>query len=624
MQQLGAPYDVKAACERLITLSERALDVETRRHAGADDRLQEPLIRYMLALFRMRVKPALHPGWLQHDPVHIVLFGGTNSGKSTVVNVCLGRAAAGMQATARFSQYPEAYRIQALGNTWLDTYPSRFAGYTRYEDTRPPRQSDSELLSRGYRLAVAVLDPTHTPAPPITMPATTTAVFWDAPDFSTEAAQTYMGTVLDVAALGDMVIMAITDESYADDRVATLLRLVSSGGAELHIVANKLPPGDELLKDIRAKINDHWRGPGHSLPMQQWHHLPRVSGQTPEQRLSALLVSPQAVTLRDTIAQAAEQRVTLKRQVLDRTLKFIDSRLEDVLQVLAAEIEVAIAWERTVTRLIESECLERYRRDYLQAHRYGEFNQVLVRVMEALEVPGIGPLMKRLRSAVRLPFRLLTGWLKKGWNASSGAPHLFEAEVLMELVEHCLAALKSEAQTLADSATHPGWSEVARGLDSHTWRGQVIKEFEAAYALYRQTVDREVQQRAAAIYQTISERPRLRNVLRGANLALDAATVALVVKSGGLDWSDAVVGPLVAGVRRTLIEAGLAAYISRQSEILKQKQTEALRAFLITYVLRPVCSLFPGTVHKEEIDTARRDYATVKAAIHRLVEDRQG
>ena len=175
------------------------------------------MTRYLVAQLRMRIRPALVPRWPAHDPVHVALFGGTNSGKSTVLNLLVGRAAAGMHATARFSQHPEAYLPAALGDQWLTAAPSRLTAYECYRNRHPPRQSDDDLARHGYRSAFAILDLEHLAIPVLASPAAT-AVFWDAPDFSTEEAQTYLGAVLDVVALADIVIMTVTDESYADDR----------------------------------------------------------------------------------------------------------------------------------------------------------------------------------------------------------------------------------------------------------------------------------------------------------------------------------------------------------------------------------------------------------------------
>lgn len=614
MPQDVSPNDASAACQRLIVLFERALAVEEKRRIVAEDTMRVPLIPYAIAQMRMRVQPALTPGWPSGDPVHIALVGGTNSGKSTVVNVCLGCPAAGMHVTARFSQHPEAYRPAALGDQWLMAYPSRFAGYIRFRDARPPRQSDREILSHGYRPALGVFDSGSALTTSCTLPGTA-AVIWDTPDFSTDVAQAYLSAVLDVAALADVVIMTVTDESYADARGCALLSLISESGVQLYVVANKLTASQELLDDMKTKIDAHWRGKTPGLPAEQWYCLPLVSGDTPAQRLASLLARREAVALRDAIAHEAGRGAALKRQGLRGAVDFLERCLVDVLQLLSAEVEMVSAWKSTVRRIIQTDYLEPYRNRYLHGQRYGEFNHTLIRVMELLDVPWIGPLIKRLSDVLRLPFRLVHGLfqrlLRGSHVVSQRAP---EQELMEELMTRTLAALKAEAQTLADTATHPAWSEVVRGLDSHVWRTQMVKRFETAYAVYRQDIEVEVQRRATAISHAIAQRPWLLNLLRGANLAVDAATIVLVLKSGGLNWSDAVVGPLVASLRRILVEAGLESYLSRQEERLKQKQFEAMQGLVTTHLLQPVAALFVSEVQADEIATARRDFACVQAA----------
>jgi hypothetical protein len=268
--------DPLAACDRLITLIERALRLEPVRAGVRDDTIREPMTHFIATQLRMRIRPALIPGWPAHDPVHVALFGGTNSGKSTVLNILVGRAAAGIHATARFSRYPEAYHAGALGDRWLTGAPARFADYHCYRDRHPPQQSDDDLARHGYRPALALLDLDRLETPVLALPAAA-AVFWDAPDFSTEEAQADLSAVLDVVALADLVIMTVTDESYADGRATALLRMVQDSGVRLHGVVNKLADIPELLQDIQDKLASYGHGTVLSLPL--------VKGRTPEERL---------------------------------------------------------------------------------------------------------------------------------------------------------------------------------------------------------------------------------------------------------------------------------------------------------------------------------------------------
>jgi hypothetical protein len=604
--------DPLAACDRLITLLERAIGLEPVHASARDDTIQEPMARYLVAQLRMRIRPALGPGWPAHDPVHVALFGGTNSGKSTALNLLVGRAAAGMHATARFSQYPEAYRPGALGDRWLTDAPSRFLGYDCYRDRHPPRQTDDELAHHGYHPAFAILDLDHLEAPVLAQPAAM-AVFWDAPDFSTEEAQTYLGAVLDVVALADIVVMTVTDESYADDRGTALLRMVNASGVALHVVANKLADGPELLQDIRDKLAVHWHGTTHSLPL--------VRGRTPEDRLGHLMATAEAKALRQAIAREAAAGSQLKRQMLAGAVEFVQRRLAEVLRPLVAEVEMASAWEYMVERITQQELLERYRSEYLDGERYEEFNQTLVRLMDLLEIPGVGPLLRLLSTAVRTPFRIASGVLRSALGGSRAqATQPAEHEMLDGLIRRWLAALRSEAQLLASTASHPAWGDLVRRLDSLDFSRQLTRTFERAYGAYRQTVNEEIQRRAQEIYHAIAQRPWLLNLLRGTNLMVDATSIVLVIKSGGLNWSDAVLGPLLAGLRHALLEAGLDKYLQTQQSLLKRKQLDALQVAVEQHLARPVRDLFVGAARAEELETARRDIARISQAALRVAQ----
>jgi hypothetical protein len=95
-----------------------------------------------------------------------------------------------------------------------------------------------------------------------------------------------------------------------------------------------------------------------------------------------------------------------------------------------------------------------------------------------------------------------------------------------------------------------------------------------------------------------------------------------VLKSGGLDWSDAVVAPLIASLRRVLVEAGLESYLSRQEERLKQKQFEAMQGLVTIYLLQPVGALFVSEVQADEIAAAHRDFACVQAAALQVAQQK--
>ena len=289
-----------AACDRLAAILERSRTLEAggvALRAGDDaEVIRVPMIRYAEAITRMRIRPALEPGWAKIDPVHVAMFGGTNSGKSTVLNILLGRPAAGMSFRARFSQHPEAYRPAALGDEFLDRYASRFPGYQRHHDRHPPRQDDEDLRDNGYRPALALNDPESLdppessdggglgvatgPWPRLGLPprpsggrssgiSPTSRPRNRAPISRRSWRRSRWPT---------WVVMAVTNENYADHRGALLRSMVIESGVPIRVVANKLDGGSALLDDV--PLQTRRRGSPRPSPTDRIRECP-PTGSTP-------------------------------------------------------------------------------------------------------------------------------------------------------------------------------------------------------------------------------------------------------------------------------------------------------------------------------------------------------
>lgn len=561
------------ACLRLIALLESAQKLDARNRSDIDDAVKIPLAPYVAAQFRMRVHPALSPEWSRIDPIHVVLFGGTNSGKSTVLNVLAGRPVAVMNPTARYSQHPEAYRDPFLGDDWIERFPLRFAGYSQYENAHPPRQSDEDLFRNGYNLAFAIHD---LPAadgealgqgqgPGARPSGAGPIVYWDCPDFSTEQARIYLQAVIDSVALADVVIMAVTEESYADDRGLSYLRMLTNSGVAVLVVANKLPEAPDerqaLAPDMVRKLGENRRDPTGALPSEVFHILPRARGATPEARLDYLLKTDEARAFREAIRRAAQGGARRKRQTLLHVLDFMDRRFEDILRPIQAEVEEADRWGQAVERIAREQFLQRYRTDYLDGKGYGEFNRTLVRVMELLKLPYVGEAIQKLGETIRLPLNLVKSAANKLWHKFGGTKSKIankspEHDILDQLLENWFAELKSHAQMLAGESSNPAWPEILRTLDSQAHMDQVDERFFEAYLLYRKDIEREEAERAKQIYEKLEANPALLNSIRGGRAIIDVALIGLIISHGGLNWSDAVVGPLVAGMTQLMMEGG--------------------------------------------------------------------
>lgn len=613
--------DALAACDRLTALFERALALEAPEPGdpAVDDAIRVPVRAFAVAQMRMRIRPALQLGarWPELDPVQVALFGGTNTGKSTVMNLLIGRAAAGMNVRGRFSQHAEGYRPAHTADRWLDECPTRFSGYRRYRDEHPPRQGDDDLRRNGYRPVFALLDPERLALPALAAPAAPGAVVWDAPDFSTEEGVSHLGTVVDLLALADLVVMAVTGESYADARGNALLKMVGEAGIATIIVPNKLPESRTLFDDIGRTLSSV---AGSRAPLVR---LPEVRGGSAAERLGNLVGTPEAQGLRRAVEREAARGPELKRQALRGAIDLLAGRFDEVLRPLADEAGLADGWGRTVERAARERILVPYRRDYLEGVRYGEFNQTLIHLMALLQLPWVGPLVDLSGRIVRAPVRLAQRGVRKVLRMPSGeVPRPPEQAVLRDAVLGWLAAVKAEAQASARaSAQHrPTWTEILERLESEAFTTELLAGFDAAYETYRRQLDEEVKRRAEAIYLKLKERPGRLAALRGANLLVSAASIALVVKTYGLDWSDAVVGPAVAGLWRNLLEWGLGRYLETLREELKEEQARAVAALVASKLERPVEALYRAAVSADELSAARRDLELVRTAAARIAE----
>jgi len=608
--------DPIAACDRLIGVLERTIPLS--RPPGrdpSDDAIRIPILRFAIAQLRMRVRPALQPDWIAIDPVHVALFGATNTGKSTIVNLLLGRAAAGMGVRARLSQHPEAFYPAAVSDRWLEGSPTRFQGYRRYRDVHPPRQSDDELQRTGYRPALAVLELNRLPSPRLATTVLSHGILWDAPDFSTEQAGSYLDTVLDLLSLADLVVMSVTDESYADHRGIALLKMVGESSVPMVVVANKLSENPTLLEDISRTLGTAGQTAAPVL------RLPETPGTSTADRLDQLLRSDDARALREKVRSVVELGPALKRQSLAGAVAFLERHLNGFLSPMAEELKSYSQWETLVRRLTRDVIVAPYQRDYLDGVRYQELNRTLLHLMELLQVPGIGPLLDLTGRVVRIPWRLAgRGVARLLGGPSTATKRQPEKGLLMEAIPSWVSAIKAEVQVLARAEPCSVWSEIVAAFDQERFRADLTGRFERAFEAYQTRMESEVKRRAEALYERLRQSPGRLTTLRGANLMISATSVAVAVKTAGLDWSDAVLGPAVAGVWQNLLEWGLGRYLETLREELKAIQLEEVSRVIDVALEQPVRDLFHGAFQPADLEAALEDFAVVKAEASRIVE----
>src|SRR5262249_58574606 len=105
----------------------------------------------------------------------------------------------------------------------------------------------------------------------------------------------------------------------------------------------------------------------------------------------------------------------------------------------------------------------RYYREYLLGERFHGFDDALVRLMELLELPGVGKLLSGTLYLLRTPYRLLKGLLSKAVSRPEMATRP-EQPILDEALTGWIDLLRKEAARQSDSP--PLWNHVAEGINA--------------------------------------------------------------------------------------------------------------------------------------------------------------
>ena len=84
----------------------------------------------------------------------------------------------------------------------------------------------------------------------------------------------------------------------------------------------------------------------------------------------------------------------------------------DLLSVARHDLDALEGWQALVQNG-RNEFVTRYHREYLNSEKFRGFDEALVRLMELLELPGIGRILSGALCVLRTPYRLLRGLAKR-------------------------------------------------------------------------------------------------------------------------------------------------------------------------------------------------------------------
>jgi hypothetical protein len=512
-------------------------------------------LRLAAALVRNCIGPFLDSQ--PPTPLHAVVVGGAGSGKSTVANLLCGAVAAEANPQAGFTRHSIAY-----------TSVNGLAGWSNYLGFLGPLQrlaqpSPANLDADVYQVRRVAADPAG-------YDLLQHFVVWDCPDMTTWAAGGYISRLLETAALADVIVYVASDERYNDEVPTQFLNLLVQTGKRVVVCLTKMREADA------PALMDHFRR--------------EVLGKLPQAVVECLTIpflTP--AQLADPVHQAARYRIPLlnqvavlgepplaaRRQAVRGATNFLVGSCDRLLAVARQDLAALQSW-RDAVQAGQVEFNNRYRREYLTGEKFRRFDEALVRLMELLELPGVGKLISGALWVVRSPYRLLRELVNKALSRPD-VPGPPELPVLEAAVTAWLDMLRKEA--LRRGRTHPLWADLDKGF-ANGLADMARERFQQGFRGFQLSLADEVDHTARAIYEELEKNPLLLNSLRGSKFALDVAAVGATFAIPGPLVQHLILIPLAASITHQLVELLGKQYVDNQRELARQRQQSLVAQYI--------------------------------------------
>lgn len=538
--------------------------LEQHARGTAEQERAASQLRLAAALVRNVIGPYLDDQ--PSSPLHVVVVGGAGAGKSTVANMLAGAIAAEANPQAGFTRHPIAYTSSSGAVNWAAHVG--FLGPL----ARLTQPSPSSLDQDVYQVRRVQADAASTEL-------LKEWIVWDCPDMTTWAAETYVPRLIEAAGLADVIVYVASDERYNDQIPTQFLEMLLRTGKPVVCCLLKMREADaealaaHFRKEVLEALPDHLgRGVMAVLPIPflSVKQLSDPVGEAKKYRIPLL----NQVAVLGTPATAAR-----KRSVAG-ACRYLRQHQDDLVSVAKLDLDTLQRWQ-SICQSGQAEFEDRYRREYLTSEKFRGFDESLVRLMELLELPGIGQIVSGALFVVRTPYRLLRGWIAKTFTRPD-APTRPEQPVLEESLKAWLDLLHREAARRGGE--HALWEHVNRGFQSEGFPTAAREKYAQLYREFQANLTMEVDRTARSIYEELKKKPVLLNSLRSGKLALDAAAIVgtmTAVGFGGWGW-DLLLVPLVASMTHQLVELMGKAVIDAQREQARQRQQALLQQHLAT------------------------------------------
>lgn len=508
---------------------------------------------------------------LKDLPPQVAVIGPTQAGKSSVVNVLLGQPSATASPLAGYTRHAQGFinrEVDAKTMAAIDALLPHL--------TRVPRKSLSNDDLHQYSLS----EIPSVPGEPV-------RIFWDTPDFDSVSSRSYRSTVPMLCAVSDLLVMVVSREKYADQSVWELLKLLAPAGQPTVLCVNKTQAEtrNAILGAVHAKLEEA------GLQGIDVVALPYLHDENKDQ----LAETPAADILREHASALIEDRET--RAPTGSPEAFIKQHWEDWVEGIVAEHRAALQWRGLVTEKCALS-LEFYRDQYLDEPRHTHaLEKTMVRLLELLEIPGVGGPLGKIRSVITWPMRQLGGFIKKQDDDEPPVDGDPESRILEQGIRHAFLELSREAGDLSvsSSGSSQAWWQALLSEFNQSHH-ELEEQLDSLIILHQEAFNQHIEEAANQLYTKLKEHPLTLNGLRAARATTDAAAVVMSLKSGGIGLHDLVLTPAMLAFSSLLAEGALGQYMNKVEKSLREKQLESVREHLI----RPIEASLSD--HPDEMD----------------------
>jgi hypothetical protein len=550
------------------TLSTRALTsqladdlgwLEQHAHTQPDQERSAVTLRLAAAAVRNVIGPYLDGQ--PSSPLHVVVVGGAGAGKSTVTNMLAGAVVAEANPQAGFTRHPIAY-TSATG-------PINWAAHLGFLGplSRLTQPSPSSLDEDVYQVR-------RVPSDPSSFDLLREYVVWDCPDMTTWAAENYIPRLVEAAGLADVIVYVASDERYNDEIPTQFLQMLLQTGKPVVCCLMKMRETDAeaLVNYFRKDVLGGLPG-GLGKLVVGVLPIPFLSSQ---QLADPIREAPRyRIPLINQVAVLGNPSASARRRSVLGASRFLTHHQDALLHVARHDLASLQHWQALV-QSGQHEFEQRYLREYLTTEKFRGFDEALLKLIELLDLPGVGLLFH----ALRWPYRVLRGWIGKAV-ARPEMPGRPAEPILGDALAGWLDLLHRESARRA--AEHPLWAHLNQGFQSEQFPEQAREEFGREYRAFQGQLTLAVDQTARSIYEDLRKKPALLNTLRGTKFALDAAAITGTAVTVGQTWMlDLVLVPLVASLTHQLIEWMGQSVVDGYREQTRRRQQDLMHEYLAT------------------------------------------